>query len=94
MKRISKPRLLPGLRRKPLYWELKVTTPDGTVLHVTTQNLEDIWRYSDRSVDGFADILRMPRVHLWVRPLGWTEPDRLAQLDGSAALPDGMRRYR
>jgi len=77
---------------QPVVWELKVTTPDGTVMDITTGDLETIWRYGSRSNDGYMDILQMPRVHLWVRPAGWDEPDRTAQLDGTGALPEGMRR--
>lgn len=83
-------------RRKPepgpVEWEIRVTTPEGVVLDVTTADLELIWRSGDRSTDGYVDILQMPRVHLWVKPVGWTESDdRIAQLDGTAALPPGLR---
>lgn len=86
----------PQRHPEPLAWKLKLTTSDGVLLEITTtETLEYIWRAGDRSTDGYVDILRMPRLHLWVKPLGWEEPqERLAQLDGSAALPDGMRRYR
>ena len=83
-------------RRKPkvVEWELKVTTPDGTMLNLTTRDLDAIWRFGNRSTDGFVDILLgLDRVHLWVKPAGWEEPDRTQMLDGTAALPDGMRRY-
>ena len=82
--RRSRPRLLE--------WEIRVTTPDGVLLHVSTADLEAVWRFGDRSTDGYADILQMPRVHLWVKPAGWQEPDRSHLLDGTAALPEGMRR--
>lgn len=83
---------------EPVEWELRVTTPDGILVQFTTADLETIWRFGDRSTDGYVDLLGgqlMPRMHLWVKPAGWTESNyRIAQLDGSAALPDGMRRYR
>jgi len=78
--------------RPPRVWEIKITSPEGELLHVTTDHLDALWRDGDRSTDGYAEILRMPRVHLWARPRGWTEPDsRLAQLDGTAAVLPGKR---
>lgn len=81
-------------RPKPREWEIRVTTPDGVVLDVTTVDLEALWRFGARSTDGYTDLLDMsfPRVHLWVKPAGWTEPDRISQLEGTAALPEWMRR--
>ncbi len=83
-------------RRKyrPRDWEIKVTNRDGTLLHVTTEDLEVIWRSGNRSNDGYVDLLdeSLPaRLHLWVRPAGHVEPDRSRLLDGTAALPYGLR---
>lgn len=79
-------------RPDPVIWILRVTTPEGIVLELDTVNLETVWRFGDRSTDGFVDLLEMPRLHLWAKPLGYVEPDqRITQLDGTAALPDGMR---
>lgn len=83
-------------RRRPadLNWELKVTTPDGILLELTTQDLHALWRSGCRSNDGYLDILEMPRLHLWVRPAGWTEPDRAALLDGTGTLAELRRSSR
>jgi hypothetical protein len=87
-------KLWPERKRRPIEWELKITSPEGELLHLTTgEALEIVWRFGDRSTDGYVDILQMPRVNLWVRPSGHVEPDRAALLDGTAALPDGMRRH-
>jgi len=74
-------------RRTPVRdWEIKVTTPEGTLLDLATVQLEAVWRFGDRTNDGFIDLLEMPRLHLWVKPVGWTEPDRSAAMDGTGAL--------
>lgn len=68
-----------------------MATPDGVLLHVDTTMLEMMWRTGDRSTDGYIDLLQMRRFHLWVKPVGWVEPDRTAELDGTGALPPGYR---
>jgi len=80
-------------KRRPAirHWEIRVTTPEGLVLSLDTTMLEAVWRYGDRSNDGYVDMLQMPRVHLWIKPVGWTEPDRTAALDGTAALPEWLQ---
>jgi hypothetical protein len=83
-------------RRKkyqPREWELKVTTPAGMITDITTQDLELRWLIESRSNDGYVRLLKLPGLTVWARPAGHVEPDRTAQLDGTAALPDGMRRY-
>ena len=88
-----------GWRRRhvPLL-ELKVTTPEGTVLGMTTGQIYAAWRISRRRTnDGYVDLLefgtgRVGGLRLWVKPAGWTEPDRAAALDGTGAIPDGYRR--
>ena len=87
-----------GWRRRPEPpLELKVTTPEGTVLYLTTGQVYAAWRTGRRTNDGYMDLLelgtgRVGGVRLWVKPVGWTEPDRTAALDGTGALPDGYRR--
>lgn len=83
-----------GRRRQPppVVWELKVTTPDGVLVDVDTEVLWFTWKFGGRSTDGYLDLLGEHRLgwHLWVKPLGWSEPDeRLAQLDGTGAIVQG-----
>lgn len=76
-------------------WEIKITTPDGTLVDIDDEQLYFIWKYGGkRTNDGYADLLteRHIGVHVWIRPAGWTEPDRAAQLDGTAALPERYQR--
>jgi hypothetical protein len=80
--------------RPALVWEIRVTSPDadGDLVSIDTEALYHAWSYGQRSTDGYLDILQMPRLHVWVKPRGWAEPDeRLAQLDGTAALPPGLQ---
>lgn len=94
----------PIARRRPPRpaWEIKVSTPDGELLSIDTEQLYAVWLLTPRSVDGYVDLLelygpdgRIPRIRLWVKPRDWTEPDeRLAALDGTDALPDALRRSR
>lgn len=86
-------RLIP--RRLP-QWEIKVTSRDGTLLHLDTELLYTAWRFGSRTNDGFIDLLetslmvRFSDFRVWMKPKGWTEPDRTAQLDGTSALPKGL----
>lgn len=66
-----------------------MTSPEGVIFHVTTAQLEYMWRFGDRSNDGFVDILEMPRLHLWIKPESWTEGDRSQPLKGTGAAPGG-----
>lgn len=76
-------------KRKSLRWELKVTSPDGTILETTMDEaLEALWRQGDRTNDGYTELCREGRVHVWVKPAGYSEPDRSQLLDGTSALPD------
>lgn len=80
-------------RRRP-DWVIRVTTPDGVLIDITTGQLEALWRMGGRSTDGYADLLAGHRAgwHVWVKPEGWTEPDeRLAALDGTGAILPGRR---
>lgn len=78
--------------KTPLIWEIRITSPDGTLAEIDTEALYIAWRYGERSNDGYLDILMGPRIHVWVKPKDWQEPEsRLAQLDGTAALPPGLR---
>ena len=76
-------------------WEIRITSPAGILVDVDTEPLYSLWKYGYRTTDGYLDLLegfRVPGVHVWVKPSGWVEPeDRVAQLDGTAALPDGYR---
>lgn len=79
-------------RNASAIWEIRITSPDGQIVNVDTEALYSMWRYGERSNDGYLDILMGPRIHVWVKPKGWQEPEsRLAQLDGTAALPPGLR---
>jgi hypothetical protein len=80
-------------RRQTIFvWELKATTPEGTILEIDTESLYFTWKYGGtRTNDGYIDLLEMPRLHLWVKPKGWTEPDRAAALDGTAAVRQDLR---
>ena len=88
-------RLWRQLRRRPrCEWEIKITTPDGSLVDADTQSLYLLWKLGRRSTDGYLDLLEGYRggVHVWMQPSGWVEPDaRVRQLDGTAALPDGYR---
>lgn len=78
--------------------QLKLTTPDGTALDLDTVQLYGIWSTGHRTNDGYVDMLELSARgrpagwRLWVRPVGWTEPDRTAALDGTAALPERYQR--
>lgn len=65
----------------PRDWEIKVTNRDGILLNLTTEDLESIWKYGNRSLDGYVDLLedlleQPGRLHLWMKPHGHIEPDR------------------
>lgn len=82
----------PRRNRPPVEWELMVTDPDTEepLVHVDGQALEFLWKSSDqRTLDGYVDILQMPRLHLWVKPKGWTEPteERVNALAGTGTEP-------
>lgn len=84
--------------RPPRHWEIRIATPaDGTILLVGTSQLTALWAEIPHTNDGYVDLLefsmfgRLPGMRIWVKPEGWTEPDRAAQLDGTGALPDGYR---
>jgi hypothetical protein len=79
-------------RQKSRAWEIRITSPDveGPLLHIDTEILYLIWLHGARSNDGYFDILQMPRLHVWMKPLGWTEPDRIAALDGTGTILPGM----
>ena len=86
-------------RRRVPTLDLKVTTPGGTMVSVDTFQLYAAWQVGRRTNDGYVDMLeefgsggRVAALRLWVKPAGWTEPDRTAALDGTGALPDGYRR--
>ena len=73
-------------RRRPRrrQWEIRITTPDGVLVDVTTRQLAVIHRFGRRSTDGYLDLMaehRLAGFHVWVRPVGWIEAsqdDRLA----------------
>lgn len=88
------------LRRLSLIkiWEIKVTCPDGELVHLDTESLYQIWRYDQpHTNDGYIDLIEAGMdshfrgVRMWVKPIGWIEPDRTTALDGTATLPDGYR---
>lgn len=77
-------------RQLPLVWEIRVTSPDGNLVEIDTEALYHVWRFGSRSTDGYLDIAQMPRLHIWVKPRGWEEPDsRLEALDGTGVLLPG-----
>lgn len=80
-------------RRLNPAWEVRITTPDGTLVDVDTEALYFIWKYGGHSTDGYLDLLDGHRngMHVWVKPAGWTEPDRTAALDGTAAAHRDLR---
>lgn len=83
-------------KRRPVAWELKITTPGGEVTSVYPSALADLWASSPHTTDGYVQAGRWGRYRLWARPDGWTEDyqQRLAAIDGTGALPDGMARRR
>ena len=82
-------------RQRPLVWEIKVTTPNGELVHLDTEQLYFIWKYGGRSLDGYLDLLGEYRLgwHVWVKPAGHEEDAaaRVAALDGTGALPQSVR---
>lgn len=80
-------------RRREPELLVRVTTPDGVVESLACSDLFTLWGSAGRTTDGYAEVCRAGQVRVWVKPVGWEEPtSRLAALDGTAALPDGMVR--
>ena len=80
------------------HWEVKIDSPDleeGPLVNTDTRALYIIWRFGERTNDGYIDLLQdyAGRLHVWVKPEGWTEPNgKIDALAGTGSDPKGWRR--